>query len=179
MSREPATIQGSATVGEAARLMRDRDIGILPVMDGERMVGVVTDRDLVVRALAEPSFGDSTVGTIATKSVCVVAPGDDESHAASLMSKSEVRRLFVEHRGKLVGVVSVGDLAVRSGPAIAGEVMEDTGPEMQSTHGGGGRHWPGAELTRNTVSNQDEVSDERLNDDVQRDISQSGVTPTT
>jgi len=178
MSREPATIQGSASIGEAARLMRDRDIGILPVMDGERMIGVVTDRDLVIRGLAEPTFGDTAVGAIATKSVCVVAPGDDETHAVDLMSKSEVRRLVVEDGGKLVGMVSVGDLAVRSGPELAGEVMEETGPEMESNHGGGGRHWPGAELTRNTVSNQDQVADARLNDDVQRDISQSGVTPT-
>jgi len=172
MTHSPETIQASAGLGEAARLMRDRDVGLLPVLNGEELVGVVTDRDLVVRGIARDA--NCNVGSIATPNVCTVSPGTDAAEAVRLMSEADIRRVPVQENGRLVGIVSVGDLAVRADPGLAGKVMQQTGPDRKPTE----RHWPGAELTRNSLSNEDAVAGERLADDVQRDISQEGTAAT-
>jgi predicted transcriptional regulator len=172
MTHTPETIQASAGLGEAARLMRDRDVGLLPVMSGEELVGVITDRDLVVRGIARD--GNCNVGSIATPNVCTVTPGTEAAEAVRLMSEADVRRVPVQENGRLVGIVSVGDLAVRADPALAGKVMQQTGPDRKPTE----RHWPGAGLTRNSLSNGDTVVREGLGSDVQRDISQQGTAPT-
>lgn len=173
MSPEPVTIQASGSLGEAARLMRDRDIGLLPVLEGDRLIGVVTDRDIVVRGLADEAA--VPVGAICSRELRTLDCEDNEATARQAMEQWKVRRLPVQEDGKLVGVVSVGDLAVRAGPQVAGRVMEETGPEPEQ-HGRTGQLWPGAELTRNRLSNESELADPDLSEDVQRDISQSGTT---
>jgi CBS domain-containing protein len=173
MSPEPITIQATGSLGEAARLMRDRDVGLLPVLEGERLIGVVTDRDIVVRGLARE--GDLPVGAICSRELRTLDCEDNEATARKAMQQWKVRRLPVQEGGKLVGVVSVGDLAVRAGPHVAGRVMEETGPEPEQRPRSG-QYWPGAELTRNRLSNESELADPDLADDIQRDISQSGTT---
>lgn len=127
MSSDVVTISSSARLAEAARLMRDNDVGMLPVMDGNNLQGVITDRDIVVKGLA--GQGESAlVGSIASPGITSVKPGDDAKEIQMKMSDSGVRRLPVVDNGRLVGIVSVGDLAVREDDQTAGKVMQETGP---------------------------------------------------
>jgi CBS domain-containing protein len=128
MTEDVVTIESDSPIEDAARLMRQYDIGLLPVMDGDSFRGVVTDRDIVVKAIAEGRF-DERIGAIVSESIVMVSPDDDVERAAELMAESDVRRLPVCEDGLLVGMVSVGDLATRADSDIAGVVMEQTGPE--------------------------------------------------
>ncbi len=113
MTENLVTVPGSAALIEAAQRMRDADIGDVIVMEGDSMCGVVTDRDIVVRAIAmgkDPQ--SSTVGEICSHEVVTVAPDDAIDHAAQLMRERSVRRLPVVEGGRPVGIVSIGDLAI-------------------------------------------------------------------
>ena len=128
MTSKVITVEGGADVSAAAKLMRDHDIGILPVVDGGQLKGVVTDRDIVVKALAAGK-ANATVSSIASGQVISLSPEDDAKDAEKLMSDNDVRRLAVVDAGKVVGIVSVGDLAVRTDEKRAGNVMQQTGPK--------------------------------------------------
>lgn len=128
MTEDLVTIESDSPIEDAARLMRQYDVGVLPVMDGDSFRGVVTDRDIVIKALAEGRF-DERIGAIVSEGVVTVSPDDDVERAAQLMAESDVRRLPVCDGGVLIGMVSVGDLAARADPEAAGVVMEQTGPE--------------------------------------------------
>ncbi|MDX6594054.1 MAG: hypothetical protein QOJ13_3250 [Gaiellales bacterium] len=114
MTPDPVTVSTDSTLAEAARLMRDRDIGPVVVVDAGIVRGIVTDRDIVVRAVAEGA-DPSTVSTgeICTSNVATVSPGDSVDDAVSLMEQRNVRRLPVVEDGRLVGIVAMGDLAVQ------------------------------------------------------------------
>ena len=127
MTPNPTTIQASGSLQEAAALMRDGDFGLLPVLEGNSLVGVVTDRDLVLRGLAADRV--TTVGEICTRAVKTIPPNASDGAARAAMEEAGVRRLPVQDAGKVVGMVSVGDLAVRADPRLAGSVMEKTGPD--------------------------------------------------
>src|SRR5919202_2155939 len=110
---EPVTLPGDATLTEAARLMRDADIGDVIVADGERPLGVVTDRDIVVRGIAEEHApSDTTVADVCTRDLVTVSPDDPVEQAVRLMRQVAVRRLAVVHGDRLVGVISLGDVAL-------------------------------------------------------------------
>lgn len=128
MTEDVVTIESDGSVEEAARLMREYDIGIVAVMNGDSLRGVVTDRDIVIKAIAEGRF-DETVGAIVSETLVTVSPDDDVVKAAELMSETDVRRLPVCEGNQLVGMLSVGDLATRADSNMAGIVMEQTGPE--------------------------------------------------
>jgi CBS domain-containing protein len=128
MTEDVVTIESDSPIEEAARLMREYDIGLVAVMDGESLRGVVTDRDIVVKAIAEGRF-DERVGSIVSETLVTVSPDDDVVRAAELMSETDVRRLPVCDGKQLVGMLSVGDLATRADSNMAGIVMEQTGPE--------------------------------------------------
>ncbi|MEU6811434.1 CBS domain-containing protein [Streptomyces sp. NPDC046831] len=115
-------VRPDASLAEAARLMRDQDIGDVVVADGQRVVGVLTDRDITVRAVAEGRDPQ----TVSVRAVCtpdpqVVGPHDPVSAAVALMRRHAVRRLPVVEDGLPVGMVSLGDLAGadRAGSALA------------------------------------------------------------
>lgn len=127
MTPNPTTISSGMLASEAARIMRDADIGLLPVLLDGRLEGVVTDRDLVTRALAER--GDVPVGDVMTRNIVKLSPDDSIERAEQLMSENGVRRVVVRDGMNLVGIVSVGDLAVQVSDSIAGEVMSETGPD--------------------------------------------------
>jgi CBS domain-containing protein len=95
--------------------MRDEDTGVVPIVDNGRAVGVVTDRDIVVRAVADGGQLSRTVGEIATSAVVCASPDMSTREAAQLMSDHQVRRLPVVENERLVGIVSIGDLAVKEG----------------------------------------------------------------
>jgi CBS domain-containing protein len=123
MTPAPIALEDSATVFEAARAMRDGDFGSIIVLKDGAVFGVVTDRDVVVRAVAEGrDMQAMTLTEICSGDVTTVAPGDSVDDAADLMQKKAIRRVPVVDKGRLVGVVSLGDLAKEKdeGAALAG-----------------------------------------------------------
>jgi CBS domain-containing protein len=113
MTQNPVTLPRSASISEAAKRMRDDDIGDVIVMDDGDMCGLVTDRDIVVRAVAEgadPQF--TKVDEICTHNLVTVAPDDSLQQTAQLMRERAVRRVPVVEGGRPVGIVSLGDLAI-------------------------------------------------------------------
>jgi len=114
MTRDPVMVEPHATVKEAARMMRDRDIGAVLVADRGHLVGVLTDRDIVVRGIAEKGDPSSTkVMDIVSKEVETVKPDDSVEKAVKKMRSKAMRRIPVfDERGKPVGIVTIGDLAV-------------------------------------------------------------------
>lgn len=120
MTTGPRTLTTEAPVSEAAKVMRDENIGdILITQDGE-LSGILTDRDIVVRVLAEnlePT--DTPVGDIASQELVTVSPQDTVDDAVRLMRERSLRRIPVVDGGKCVGIVSLGDLAVEKDPDSA------------------------------------------------------------
>ena len=113
MTRNPVTVGTDATIVDAARLMRDRDIGPLVVVDGEAVQGIVTDRDIVVRAVAEGRDPSTVrISEVCTVDVETVSPDEPISDVVRRMEQRDVRRLPVVEGGRPVGIVSMGDLAV-------------------------------------------------------------------
>jgi CBS domain-containing protein len=115
MTPNPRTLAPNATVQEAARLMRDEDTGVVPLVENGRPVGLITDRDIVVRAVAEGSGLDRPVRELATDTLVTAEPEMSTREAAELMGQHQVRRLLVCEGERLVGVASIGDIAVKEG----------------------------------------------------------------
>jgi CBS domain-containing protein len=110
---EPVTVPADTSLREAAQLMRDADIGDVIIVADGRPRGVVTDRDIVVRGLAEGnSPDDTTVADICTSDLATVSPDDPMERAVETMRETAVRRLPVVEGDRLVGVVSLGDVAI-------------------------------------------------------------------
>jgi CBS domain-containing protein len=125
MTSNPATCESSASVVEAAKHMAQRDVGPIPVVEGDRLVGIVTDRDIVVRVVAEGRDPSSTtVGEIASKRLETVAPDEDLDSALRKMASAQVRRLPVVEEGHLVGIVAQADVARQGEDRKTGEVVE-------------------------------------------------------
>jgi CBS domain-containing protein len=117
MTRDPRTVEASATLRDAARVMSESDIGDVVVTDGGKVTGIVTDRDIVVRAVAEGRDPDSTpVGDVATTGVETIEPEASVDDALSRMREKDIRRLPVAKNGEPIGIVSLGDLAVEREP---------------------------------------------------------------
>ncbi|WP_432057104.1 CBS domain-containing protein [Streptomyces sp. bgisy022] len=117
MTSVPVTVGPHTSVAEVARVMRDRDLGSVLVTDGDRLRGVVTDRDLVVRALALGTDPEqTTVAGACSEDPVTVGPGDELERAVRLMREHAVRRIPVVEAGRLVGVISSGDAAIEREP---------------------------------------------------------------
>lgn len=127
MTSDPLTMGVGETLTAAARQMRDADVGDIIVLDGGRIRGIVTDRDIAVRALAdELDPTTTTLGEIATRDLVTVAPDDDLQTAIGVMRTHSVRRIPVVQSERLVGVVSLGDLAVERDPgSVLAEISAD------------------------------------------------------
>jgi CBS domain-containing protein len=103
------------SIEEVAGIMRDEDVGAVPIVDGNQLRGIITDRDIVVRCIAEGrDVSDTTVEDILTEDLRTISPNTDAQEAARIMADEQIRRLPVVEKGKLVGMVSIGDLAVKS-----------------------------------------------------------------
>ena len=126
MTRSPRTIDSAGSAVDAARLMRDEDVGLIPIVESDRLVGTVTDRDIAVRIVAEGKSPETThVADIASRELVTIDPDQDVDEAMRLMSKHQVRRLpVVEENGKLVGIVAQADIAKHVAAAQTGEVVE-------------------------------------------------------
>lgn len=112
MTQSPATCPPDAEIRAAAALMRDRDAGDVVVVDGDTVRGIVTDRDIVVRALADGRGPDTPLSDVLTGQVVTVASDDRIEKVVDLMREHAVRRIPVVDGGRLAGVISIGDLAI-------------------------------------------------------------------
>ena len=120
MTRNPVTLQATASTLEAARAMRDSNIGTVVVVDNGRVCGIVTDRDIVVRAVAQGHDPATTkLRDIGSHDLTTLAPTDTVEHAVQIMREKAIRRIPVVENGKPVGIVSLGDLALERDPDSA------------------------------------------------------------
>src|SRR6266542_5002329 len=127
MTREVVTIGPDDTLQTAAKKMRDRDIGFLPVCDGENLLGVLSDRDITIRALADGMDVAVMLGRdLMTAPAIYCFEDQDVDEAARIMQENQIRRLLVLSRDdkRLVGVLSLGDLAMKSNTDRSGEVLQ-------------------------------------------------------
>lgn len=124
MSREVRTISPDTTLQEAALLMRQADIGALIVNDADRMIGVLTDRDLVIRAMAEGTSMDTPIREVMSDEVLYCYDDEEVDHIAKNMAQNQKRRLPVVNRDKrLVGIVSLANLASCNKDKISATVL--------------------------------------------------------
>lgn len=113
MSTDCATVTLKDNVYEVAVAMSKQDVGFIPVVEGKQLIGCITDRDLVVRGYAQKNEGSAKVEKVMSRDITTVTPDTSVDEAARIMADHQIRRLPVVENGNLVGVVSIGDLAVR------------------------------------------------------------------
>jgi CBS domain-containing protein len=140
MSEDVRILNPNQSIREAAILMAKIDAGVLPVGENDRLVGMITDRDIAVRAIALGMGPDTAVREVMSEDVKYCFEDDDVGKVAQNMSDLKVRRLPVLNKSKrLIGIVSLGDLALADGPANAGEALcgisEPGGAHSQSGDG--------------------------------------------
>ena len=126
MTAKPCAIDSDKSVAYAAQMMRDEDVGFAPIVEGDRLVGSLTDRDIAVKVVAEGRDPDATsVREVATSNLITVDPEDDRDEAMRLMARHQVRRLAVVEGSRLVGVVAQADVARDAKAKQTGEVVEE------------------------------------------------------
>jgi CBS domain-containing protein len=124
MTEDPRSVSASASVVEAARLMREQHIGSLPVTEDERLIGMITDRDITTRVVAENAVPKTTsVAEVYSRDLISVEPNNDLEEALQLMARHQVRRLPVVENGRLVGMVAQADIALKE-KERTGELVE-------------------------------------------------------
>jgi CBS domain-containing protein len=126
MTSKVCSIDAEKPVAYAAKMMRDEDVGLAPIVEGDVLVGTLTDRDVAIRVVAEGRDPETTkVREVASTDLVTVAPQQDLDEALRLMAQHQVRRLpVVEEDGRLVGVVAQADVARLSDDRATGEVVE-------------------------------------------------------
>ena len=127
MTSNPCSIDADKSVAYAAKMMREEDVGLAPVVDAERLVGMLTDRDITIRVVAEGKDPERVkVRDVASSQLVTVSPQQDLDEALRMMAKHQVRRLpVVEEDGKLVGVVAQADVAREGDDATTGRLVEE------------------------------------------------------
>ena len=128
MTRNPETASPAAYIGDVARMMRDLDVGIVPVLDDDKLLGVITDRDITIRVTAAGlNPYDTSVQAFVSPNPVTVSPDDDVEKVRKLMADKQIRRVLVTEKDKLVGVISIGDVAVkdREIEAKVGEALQE------------------------------------------------------
>ncbi|MEG0774501.1 CBS domain-containing protein [Clostridium sp.] len=114
MTKDVIKINADANVKEAARIMKEHNIGSIPVCEGNSVVGIVTDRDIVVRGIADNANENLSVRDVMTSNPVMCSSEKDISEAERIMSERQIRRLVVMDNENLVGMISLGDLAVEN-----------------------------------------------------------------
>jgi len=126
MTRDVRACEPNATVVEAAKVMAQNDVGPVPIVEDGRLVGIVTDRDIVVRVVADGRDPNvTTVKEIASTNLVTVSPEDDLDEALNLLAEHQVRRLPVVESDRLVGIVAQADVARLGKDKKTGEVVEE------------------------------------------------------
>jgi len=137
MTRNPEVIRPDTIIKQAAETMKKLDVGLLPVCDGERLVGMLSDRDITIRGTAAGLDPAKTrAEQIMTREVAYCLDDKEIKEAVRIMEEKQIRRLpIVNHEKKLVGVVSLGDIAVRTGnQRLAGKVVREVSEPAQLKH---------------------------------------------
>ena len=130
MTENPKTIATSAPVSEAAKLMAQENVGSLPVVEGDELVGIVTDRDLVVQVVARGQDPDSVrVSDIYSERPVVASPDEPLDEALKRMASEQVRRLPVVSEGRLVGILAQADVAREAQAESTGQMVEEISKE--------------------------------------------------
>lgn len=125
MTPNPSAVEPATPAHEAAQLMKSEDVGALPIVEDGRLTGMITDRDLAIRVLAEGKGAETPVGEIASRDVVSVDPQQTLEEAARLMADHQVRRLpVVEEDGKLVGILAQADVAQTGHDTLTGELVQ-------------------------------------------------------
>jgi CBS domain-containing protein len=126
MTPSVRSVAPTDSLTDAAAGMRDEDVGSLPVVEGDRVVGIITDRDIVVRAVAERADPQTAkVGDVSSGDPVAVEPDADLDEALELMARHRVRRLPVVENGRLVGVVAQADVALAAKEKDSGKMLEE------------------------------------------------------
>jgi CBS domain-containing protein len=137
MTDRPRCVTPDTPVSEAARLMKSEDVGSLPILDGERLTGIVTDRDIVLQAVAEEKDPRGMpVREVASQDLVTVGQDEDLSEALNRMASNQVRRIpVVDEDDRLVGIVTQADVAREAKDKDSGQMLQDisqtpTGPRV-------------------------------------------------
>jgi CBS domain-containing protein len=127
MTENPCSIDADKSVAYAAKMMRDEDVGLAPIVEGDKLIGTVTDRDIAIRVVAEGKDpNQTTVREVASTNLVTIDPQQDLDEALRLMAKHQVRRLpVVEEDGRLVGVVAQADVAREGDDTRTGQVVQE------------------------------------------------------
>ena len=126
MTTEPTTVEPKATLGEAATLMKQNDCGSIPVVEGGRLVGIVTDRDIVVRGVAAGKDPKTQrVSEVMSANPVTIGPDNDVSDAEMKMADRQIRRLPVVEGGKLVGIIVTAQIARAGNERKVGETLKE------------------------------------------------------
>lgn len=162
MTRDVVSIAPDASIREAARRMDDLNVGVLPVTDGQRLVGILTDRDITVRATAAGAAPDTTrVGDIMSEDVRWCAADDDTDEVLQVMSALQVRRVPVlDERGDLMGIVALGDLAEQGAPGTSETLREISWPAEPDRTGAVGQREGGQADEPTPIRPNDEIQEE-------------------
>lgn len=125
MTSDVAYAAPDTTLEDIAVLMRDENVGSIPVLDDGTLIGIVTDRDIVVRCIADgKDAAECTAEDVISENLETVEPDDDVDEAAQIMAHRQIRRLPVVEDGRLVGMLSLGDIAVKESDKTAGDALE-------------------------------------------------------
>ena len=125
MTRDVRTLTPSDTVASAAKAMEELDVGVIPVCEGDKLLGMVTDRDIVVRAVAQGLDGNTPLARVMSTDIRTARETDDLDTVLADMASSQIRRLPVlDGAERLVGIISIGDIAVK------GQDEEDVGQSL-------------------------------------------------
>ena len=128
MTESPETVTPGTFIADVARMMRDLDVGIIPVVNNGELMGVITDRDITIRVTAAGlSPFEVTVQDFISPNPVTASPDDDVDKARQLMGEHQIRRLLITDGNKLVGIVSLGDVAIKDkrDESATGEVLEE------------------------------------------------------
>jgi CBS domain-containing protein len=137
MTTEPTTVEPKATLGEVATLMKQQDCGSIPVVEGRRLVGIVTDRDIVVRGVAAGKDPKTQrVSEVMSADPVTIGPDDDVTDAEKKMADRQIRRLPVVEGGKLVGIIVTAQIARAGNERKVGETLK----EISAATSGRGSH---------------------------------------
>lgn len=135
MSRDVKTCVAEDNIYEAAVKMKEWEIGAIPVVSNEQLIGIVTDRDLVIRAIAEKKPNSTKVTEVMTSEVVTASPDTTVEEASNLMSRHQIRRLPIVEGTKLVGICALRDLAIREPYEDEAEkALENISEERQGEH---------------------------------------------
>jgi CBS domain-containing protein len=154
MTTGVSTAAPDTTVEEIATIMKREDVGAIPIVDDEELCGVLTDRDIVVRCVAEgKNPADTRAEDILSEDLHVIEVDDEVDAAAELMSRQQIRRLPVVENGRLIGILSIGDIAVKEGDdRTSGDTLQGISQGVKKSDGGGRKSARQAPATAKNIS---------------------------